>query len=283
MSLSYNDIVKWWRMQELNTVDDYRTVLENFQIVFASNTNGIEGADVNYHTTRAVFENGNISSYSGPVDNLFLVRNQKFAFEFIIRGLLGNVELTSSFIKKLHYILMYGSYDDTRWNKGERPGSYKVHDYCVGLQDVGSEPEDVADDIESLLDELESTDITDVLMSSAYFHSVFESIHPFADGNGRVGRTLLNYFLMQHNYPPLVIYEEDKETYYMALEVFNRTEKLSGMKKFLEEQTIKTWKNHVNPDTVKLKWCRLNAPDAAKDLSDTEILKLMGSSYDKFS
>ena len=67
----------------------------------------------------------------------------------------------------------------------------------------------------------------------------FENIHPFADGNGRVGRTLMNYYLMLHDLPPAVIYEEDKETYYLALAVFDKTEKLDGFVEYLERRNCK--------------------------------------------
>ena len=66
-------------------------------------------------------------------------------------------------------------------------------------------------------------------------------IHAFADGNGRVGRTLLNYILMCNNLPPVIIFDEDKETYFMALEVFDHTEKIDGFVQFLKEQMVKTW------------------------------------------
>jgi len=72
-------------------------------------------------------------------------------------------------------------------------------------------------------------------------HDTREIIHPFADGNGRVGRTLLNYYLMTHGYPPLVLYSEDKKTYYLALSVFDETGQIEGFKEFLKEQMIKTW------------------------------------------
>lgn len=61
------------------------------------------------------------------------------------------------------------------------------------------------------------------------------------DGNGRVGRTLLNYFLMTHGLPPTVIFDEDKETYYECLLVFDKTEKMDAFVQFLQEQTEKTW------------------------------------------
>lgn len=281
MPITCNDVVNWWKSCKRDTVEDYKTLLDNFQIIFATHTNCIEGDDISYHTTREVFEGSKVSNFNGSFNSLFLVRNQKFAFETLIKNLVDKTPITPAFIKKLHKILMYGSYDETRWSKGERPGSYKVHDYCVGIQNVGAFPDEVDEAIESLLEELEDNKGKDILMSAAYFHAVFETIHPFADGNGRVGRTLLNYFLMLNDYPPLVIYNEDKETYYMALEVYNRTEELYGMKKFLEEQTVKTWESRIRNVPDKLKWCKENAPDALRGLSDEEILELMSGAYDR--
>lgn len=281
MSASYNDVLSWWRSQKKNTIDDYKLLIDNFQVVFATNTNQIEGVPVSYNTTRAVFEGANISNYTGSLDSLFLVRNQKFAFEFMLKSLIQKEPITLDFIRKLHKILMYGSYDEARWKRGERPGTFKVHDYCVGMLEVGSFPDEVEGDLESLLEELEDTSDNKLLLKAAYFHAVFETIHPFADGNGRVGRTLLNYYLMLHDYPPLVIYDEDKNTYYMALEVFNRTEDLSGMRAFIEEQTIKTWCNHVSPNLSKLEWCKRNAPAPLRDLYDDEIVSLMSDAYER--
>ena len=86
---SYNDIVKWWSNLEKNTVEDYQVLLNNFQILFASHTNNIEGILVNYHTTRDVFEGKSVNNYSGPVENLFVVRNQKFASEYLTKSVIA--------------------------------------------------------------------------------------------------------------------------------------------------------------------------------------------------
>ena len=57
----------------------------------------------------------------------------------------------------------------------------------------------------------------EILKVAAYLHNMIEQIHPFADGNGRLGRTLLNYFLMINNLSPIIIYNKDKNYYYKVL------------------------------------------------------------------
>lgn len=279
---NYLDVITWWQNQSFKSISDYSTVLENFEVVFATNSENIEGSELNYHTTRAVFEDKNLSSYTGPLNSLFAVRNQKFAFDVMLRGLLAGLDINLEFIKRLHKVLLSGCYDQERWDKGERPGKFKVGDYCVGTDSVGSFPEEVEDDLQDLLDELYDCQSDDILTKAAYFHACFETIHPFADGNGRVGRMLLNYYLMRNNYPPIIIYDEDKETYYMALEVYNKTEELSGMILFFQEQMVKTWSRYlggVTPD--KVTWCVDNAPEALRDLPKDEIVSLMESAYER--
>ena len=102
-------------------------------------------------------------------------------------------------------------------------------------------------DIGSLCSEIADVPNEKATTAAAYIHLRFESIHPFADGNGRVGRTLMNYFLMIHGLPPTILYEEDKKTYYMALSVYDKSEEISGFEEFVKEQTIKTWTKAAKP------------------------------------
>lgn len=120
----------------------------------------------------------------------------------------------------------------------------------IGMQEVGAFPDEVENEIKDLLAEINSWD-GDVLLAAAYFHARFENIHPFADGNGRTGRLLLNYYLLLQNYPPLIISTEDKNVYYLALEVYDRTEEISGLKLLLEEELNKTWQSKVNKSMKK--------------------------------
>lgn len=246
--ITYQDVIDWWRKQNFETIDDFMNVLENYQVVFTVNSNAIEDINVSYHTTREIYEEGDVSNFSGSFTDLLSVWNQKAAFNKIFQALINKQPITVDFICDLHKCLLHGCYDQKRWNKGERPGTFKKHDYVVGLTDEGSLPNDVLNDLLDLLDEITSFNSVDNVKyytSAAYFHCKFEQIHPFADGNGRLGRLLLNYYLMLNNLPPIVIPNEDKSTYYLALEVFDRTGELDGFIKFLKEQTVSTWQNVV--------------------------------------
>ena len=96
-----------------------------------------------------------------------------------------------------------------------------------------------------LLDELDSITHDDALTAAAYFHAKFENIHPFADGNGRVGRLLMNYLLILLNHPPIIIHQEDRKGYYAALEAWDEHQELEPLIQYLKDQTVKTWSRQI--------------------------------------
>ncbi len=101
------------------------------------------------------------------------------------------------------------------------------------------------EEVNELLAELQEVGEGNALTAAAYFHAKLENIHPFADGNGRTGRLMMNYFLVLHGHPPVIIHEEDRKAYYSALEAWDIAQQLEPLIAFLKEQTAKTWAKQI--------------------------------------
>ena len=213
--VTYVDIIKKWKEKKIDSIEKLDQQLSNFRIIFAYNSGAIENSQITYHDTREIFENGKVVNFSGDTRTIFEIENQRKCYNYLAPKIINKDPITSDFVKNVHYQLMQGAYDERRWARGERPGQYKIHDYVIGQSDQGALPEEVPSEIEELCDEI--LNIPDkgenILKTAAYIHCKFENIHAFADGNGRVGRTLMNYYLMINNYPPLVVYSETKDQY----------------------------------------------------------------------
>ena len=227
---------------QFNNLNDFEKKLYDFKIIFAYHSGKIENNKITFHDTRDIFENGKVTGYTGDLKTLFEIENQKTCYEFLKPYILDKKDLDIKLIKKVQYELTKGTYDEHRYNiNKERPGEFKIHDYVTGVNEVGSNPKDVENDLNELLDELNNSQINDHFIAGVYFHARFEHIHPFADGNGRTGRTLMNYYFMIHNIAPVIIYNEDKQEYYEALEKFDTLDELKPLINFIKKEQIKTW------------------------------------------
>lgn len=245
----YAQIVRLWQQYAIGTEADIDLRLDSFRILFAYHSGKIENPEISYHDTREIFENGRVVNFTGSPRTIFEQRNQKLCYDFLKPRIIARKPITIALIKETHAILTAGTYDETRYiQQGERPGAFKKHDYVTGMEEVGSLPENVEHDMQELLATLQELAGKDPLKTATYFHVRFEYIHPFADGNGRVGRTLLNYLLMTRDYPPLIVYDEDKRDYYAALEQYDRNEDYQPMYAFLKKETIRTWEKALERD-----------------------------------
>lgn len=241
--LEYEDIRNRFKQLNITDRDALDVALNNFRILFAYNSGKIENDSIDFHDTREIFENGKAISFTGDPRALFEQQNQKLCYEYLAEKIISKQPINIALILEVHLILTSGTYDETRFiAKGERPGAFKKHDYVTGINEVGSVPAEVEEHLNELLSEIEHYDGDNVIKAAAYFHAKFENIHPFADGNGRVGRTLLNYFLLIKNEPPIIIYNDDKKDYYYSLEAYDAQEEIDSLTNFLKAQTIKSWK-----------------------------------------
>jgi Fic family protein len=250
---NYKNITKLWRSWNVQTSADIDLRLDNFRILFAYNSGKIENEAVTYGDTREVFENGRVLNYSGHPRTLFELSNQKLCYEYLKPKIAAREPLSVALVKETHAVLTGGTYDERRFvEQGERPGEFKKHDYVTGIEEVGSLPDDVERDLAELINELNESKTEDVIKAAAYFHARFEYIHPFADGNGRAGRALMNYYLMTHGHPPLIIHDEEKSAYYDALRAYDVSEDFQPMTAFLIEQTERTWLKTLERNEIKL-------------------------------
>ena len=184
-------------------------IYHKIQIDLTYNSNHIEGSRLSHDQTRFIFETKTlgITDEAVKVDDIVETVNHFRCIDLAIEG--ANTKLSESFIKQLHYILKTGTTDAQKsWFK---TGDYKMIENEVG----GSEtvkPENVAAEMKALLADYNSkSEITfdDILD----FHVRFESIHPFQDGNGRVGRLIMFKECLKHNIVPFIITEELKMFY----------------------------------------------------------------------
>ena len=239
----YNRVVELWQSYKIASVDDLEKYLDSFRILFAFHSGKIENEEITYYDTREIFENGRVVNYTGSPRAVFEQQNQKSCYEVLKEKIVKKEFLDIELVKEIHKVLTSGTYDERRYiaNK-ERPGEFKKHDYVTGIYEVGSAMENVEKDITELILEVNEYKGKNVLKVATYLHARFEYIHPFTDGNGRVGRTLMNYYLMIHNHPPIIIYDDDKQLYYECLQKHDETEDLNSLYEFFKYETEKTWK-----------------------------------------
>ena len=248
---NYEKAVRLWQKKNIQTDAELSETLNGHSIAFAYHSGKIENERVTYHDTREIFEHDGVTGYTGDLRTLFEIRNAKEAYELFLCAFRDRRPLDESLILEFQFQLTNNTYDTRRWQLGERPGEYKKHDYVTGKNEIGATPEDVPEEMAELLDELQEVKSEKILTAAAYFHAKFENIHPFADGNGRTGRLLMNYLLLFWDHPPIIIHEEDRRAYYDALEKFDEDQELAPLTAFLREQTVKTWRTRFEREQAR--------------------------------
>ena len=242
---NYEKAVALWQRRNVTNDAQLAEALNGHSIAFAYHSGKIENEQITYHDTREIFEHDGVTSYTGDLRTLFEIRNAKEANELFLNSFNERRPINEALVKEFQYSLTKNTYDTRRYQLGERPGEFKRHDYVTGKEEIGAAPEDVEEEMSELLAEIQDITEANALIAAAYFHAKFENIHPFADGNGRTGRLVMNYLLVLHNHPPIVIHEEDRRAYFDSLEAWDSAQELKPLTEFLKEQTAKTWQKQI--------------------------------------
>lgn len=183
------------------------------QIELTYNSNHIEGSTLTHDQTRYIFETNTIGVEKGSinVDDVVETANHFRCVDYIIDNAYNAI--SESMIKNLHYILKNGTSDSRKewFNVGE----YKKLPNEVGGEET-TQPENVKEEMKNLIKSYNNTDKKS-LEQILEFHKMFESIHPFQDGNGRVGRLIIFKECLANNIVPFIIDEDHKLFYYRGL------------------------------------------------------------------
>ena len=189
----------------------------NTQIIFAYNTNHIEGSKLTVDQTRYIFETNTIlfeKETVASVDDILETVNHFKLVEYMLD--IADEKLTEDIIKKFHRILKEGTMDS-------RKDWFNVGDYKKMPNEAGnmktSTPKQTPKDMIKLMEwynSLSKITIKEIIE----FHAKFEKIHPFQDGNGRVGRMIMFKECLKNNIIPFIILDKDKLFYYRGLKEY---------------------------------------------------------------
>ena len=196
----------------------------NTQITFAYNTNHIEGSKLTEDQTRYIYETNTLLAEKDSITDLDDILETANHFKLVDYMLdIADQKLTEKMIKEFHKILKEGTSDS-------RKDWFVVGDYKKLANEVGgiktSVPKNVETDMKKLLEwyeNLKQVTINEIIE----FHAKFEKIHPFQDGNGRVGRIIAFKECLKNNIVPFIILDKYKLFYYRGLNQY-QTNKEKG-------------------------------------------------------
>lgn len=186
-------------------------IYHELQVRMTYNSNHIEGSKLSEDQTRRIFETSAVDGENVPVDDIIETVNHFRAIDYVIDH--AEAPLTEDLIKELHRILKQGTRDAAlAWFS---VGDYKKRPNVVGGKET-VKPKDVPLRMAALLDDygrLDAVTFDDIIR----FHYEFERIHPFQDGNGRVGRLIAFKECLRFGIVPFIIEDTKKMFYYRGL------------------------------------------------------------------
>lgn len=205
-----------YRLQEEKQIRLKGGIYHQTQVKLAYNSNHMEGSKLTEDQTRYIYETNTIGLEKEPanIDDIIETVNHFQCFDYIL-GCAEDV-LTESIIKKIHRILKSNTSDSRlEWFNA---GDYKQRSNMVGDSKT-TPPGRVKKEMQQLLfkyQQMETVTFEDIVE----FHYHFEKIHPFQDGNGRVGRLIIFKECLKYNITPFIIDERHKLYYYRGLKEF---------------------------------------------------------------
>jgi Fic family protein len=201
------------------------------------NSNAIENSTLTLKDTEDILIRGQIMR-DAEIREIYEAKNLSRALELLIENPSQN--LTVELILTLHKILLSGINDSFagRFRSGDEWVRVGTH--------IGANPDFVNDLIYKLVESYNREDGREPISKISYFHNEFEYIHPFCDGNGRIGRILINQQLMKLNLPPNIIPARNKyQDYYPALDAYDKKTDLAPLEIYLSLLLLESLNKYI--------------------------------------
>jgi len=222
--------VDYSRLLKVFVKEQYKDVFDRFTANFTYESNAIEGSSLTLKDVAIVmFENMTIEGKD--LREIYETRNSRKVVDLILKK---KFKITEKDIIKMHKILIQ--------NIDSRIGYKKFQNEIIGSNLELTHPKKVKQEMSELIEWYnEKNKVLNPVQIAALFHGKFEKIHPFADGNGRVGRFIINTILLNNNYPPLIVRKTQRQSYIKCLQDFHRGY-TGNLERFMLEKYKKTFR-----------------------------------------
>ncbi len=209
-----------------------RDILENLIVKLTYHSDAIEGSTLTQAETKAVIYDGSTLKNKTLIEQME-ARNHKSALMYLFSHIENKGQIDESLTKKLHSILLNGIMDNA--------GQYRNHQVrIVGTSVITANYMKIPELMKKFF--ASKPDKDNIISFVSKFHASFEKIHPFSDGNGRVGRLLITGFLLQNNIAPAIIEKDLKHLYYTYLENAQEKDNYGFLELFLTKAILKGYK-----------------------------------------
>lgn len=187
---------------------DNPDIRDQFILKLTYNSNRIEGSTLTEPDTAAIlFDNAALPNKS--LNEQLEAKNHQTALNYLFDYVAKKEKINEGLVLKLHSILMNGIRPDA--------GLYRNHPVRIVGADLATANYVKVPKLASEIILQSAKQVNDIIALSAEIHSRFEQVHPFSDGNGRIGRLLMNAMFLKENFAPAIIYQEQKRLYYNYL------------------------------------------------------------------
>lgn len=213
------------------TEAELERIQDDFCAEFSHDSTSIEGNTLTLRETALVLKG--ITIDQKPLKEHLEIVGHGHGFQYICEIATSNVLISKQIIKEIHSLVLM----DRPMDRGV---FRRIPVRISGAYCIPSEPYLIEEHLEKLLNDFASNTTENVVEKLAWFHLVFEGIHPFVDGNGRTGRLLLSLQMMQNGFPPISIKYNDQKSYYDAFDSYYKEQNTQPMEyligKCLEER-----------------------------------------------